>query len=192
MLLAGELPIHAALVSNKESAASVGVEINPAFAAFKVGDGVEGSVREKIKSHGVGNRGAKGFDEVQGQGWAAVGGFVKEAEGGIESDGIQAGFSFGGKEGVGVGEDGVGRIVRRAAGAAFKGCGRGKKGAVSFKVGRGGGTFAATENVETDGTHSGLGRILEGTKSFRHGGSFAVGSEALEDAAAVEYFGFDE
>ena len=117
---AGEFAFEAALVGDEEAFFAIGVEVDAAVAFFEMGFGFEGAVGEEVESHGIGNRSAEGLYEIERERRAAIGGFVKEADGGIEADGVELRFGFCGEECVGVGKEGVGGVVRWAARASFK------------------------------------------------------------------------
>jgi hypothetical protein len=141
VLFAGELAFHAAFVGDEEAFFALGVEVNPAVLALEVFVGMEGAMGEQIERHGIGHRSAERLDEVEGQGGSSVGGFMQEADGRVQADGVEFGLCFGGEQGVGEGKNGIGSVVGWAAGAAFKGSGFGKKAPIGLEVFAGGGAF---------------------------------------------------
>lgn len=189
----GVFAFHAAFVGDEEAALAFEVEVAAAVVAgLEVLGGVEGAVGEEVEGEGVGYRGAEGFDEVEGEGGAVVLGLVVEAEGGVEAVGVKEGVAFCGEECVGVGEDGVGGIEGWAAGAADEGNVGGEEGGVGLEVEAGGCAFVAAEGFEALCGEGVLGVLFEGVEDGVDLGLGAVGGEALEDAALVEDFGFDE
>src|ERR1039458_5315691 len=109
--------LHAALVLEEELLAAFLVEIGPAVPGLEMVR-VEDLVAEEVQGEGFDEDGPEGFEEVQGEGPAAILGGVEEAEGGVEAVGVKEGDSFGVKEGGAEGDAGVDGVEGRAGGAA--------------------------------------------------------------------------
>lgn len=107
----GELAFEAAFILDEEFAAAfLGEEAaDGALTCGVVGRAVvevvrlEHAVGEEVDGEGVANGCAEGFEEVEGEGGAAVFDGVVGAEGGVEAGGPEYGFDFCGEDGVGVG-----------------------------------------------------------------------------------------
>jgi len=82
----------------EELLAAILVEIGPAVPGLEM-VGVEDLVAEEVQGQGFDEDGPEGFQEVQGEGPAAILGGVEEAEGGVEAVGVKEGDGFRVKEG---------------------------------------------------------------------------------------------
>jgi hypothetical protein len=112
-----ELAFEAAFVLKEVFAPAGVVEVDAAVFGVEAA-GVEDLVAEAVEGEGFDEDGAKGFDEVEGKGPAAVFGGVKEAEGGVEAVGVEEGDGFGVEEGGAEGDAGVNGVEGRSGGAA--------------------------------------------------------------------------
>ena len=187
----GEGPVHAAFVGGVVAAATFVIEVDAALAGFEVIRGMDGAVVKQIKGESVGDGGAEGLDEVEGEGGAAGLGFVEVAEGGIEAGGVEGGGGLVGEEGVAKGEECVGGVVGWAARPAFERGVGGEEGGEGVEVGSGGGAFVAATRFDGGGGEGGDAMVFEAVDG---GGSrlLTIAGEALEEAARVGDFGFDE
>src|SRR5437016_2990125 len=92
--LGQELAFHAPLVLKDEFLAALLVEINAAVLRFEV-FGIENLVAEEIQGQRFNENGPERFDEIEGQGPAAVLDGVEESQRGIEPVGVNESNGFG-------------------------------------------------------------------------------------------------
>ena len=121
-----ELPLHAAFIGDEEAFPAFRGEVNAPVHRLEMRSGLKRAVGEEIESHGIGERGAEGLDEIESEGGAAVGGFMVKSDGGVEADGVEPGFGLGPRGGCR--RRRARRLARYAAGAE-----RRSKGACSGK-----------------------------------------------------------
>jgi hypothetical protein len=114
-LFAGELTFEAAFITEVKALASIPGEINASVSMFEVGVGAQDGMIEEVEGKSINDGSPEWFDEIEGEGGAFVLGFVQEAEGWIEADGMEDGFHFANEKRVSVREDGIGGIVRGAS-----------------------------------------------------------------------------
>lgn len=144
----GEFAFKAAFVCDEEAFFSLGVKEDAAVAFFKMGFRFECAVGEEVECHGIGDWCAERFYEIKGEGGTAVGGFVEEANSGVETDGVELCLGFGSEDSVAVGKDSICGVMGRSAGASLEGRGSWEKASEGGEVSCGGGTFVTTQSVK--------------------------------------------
>lgn len=187
----GEGAIHPPFVTGVKAAPTLLVKVDAALAWFEVGLGLKSAVVEEIEGEAIGDGGAKRLDEVEGEGRAAGLGFVQVAERGIEAGGVKSRGGFVGEEGVAEGEQGVRGVMGWPARATLEGGAGGKEGGEGFEIGAGGGALVAATRFDGGGGEGGDAMVFEPVDGGG-GRLLSIAGEALEEAARVGDFGFDE
>ena len=155
--------------------------------------GGEGLLADELEAEAV-CEGTDGFEEVTGEGFAAVAGLMVVADGGVESGGVEGDGDFGACEGVGEGQECVEGVARGAAVALGEVQAGGDDGAQAGKVGAGCGAFDAAQAFKAGGGGDVLLLLAQkgdGVAEFVAGVQ-AVAAQLLEPFALAVDFGVDE
>ena len=200
-LFVGELPLQPAFILDKEFFASFErEETSHLFAAFALRRfcqsffevfGLEHFVREEVHGERVADGRAERLQKIERERGPAILGFVIDAKGRIQAAGPNGRFNFATQNSVGIGKDGVDRVVRRAARATFKWKVRRKKMRQFLEVAGADAPLQTAQPVQIRCARRFLDQTIEPC-----GGSFhvhlAVGGQALEDAFLIQDLGLDK
>ena len=186
VLFASEFTFHPPLEGNEKAAPAVGIEVDATVSRFKVGGWIKGAVAEEVERHSVGDWSPERLNDIEGQGRARIVGLVIEANCRIHADCVEMRLGLGGKQRVGIGKHGIGRIVGRPAAAPLEGNAVRKKAAIALEVASCRRAFVSSQGIEGLSLPATLREVTEGKQVSGNLHIRSVRRQSLKNPAAVE------